>query len=616
MSLFAELKRRNVFKVGAAYLVMAWLVMQVTDVVLNNVEAPGWVFHVVTMFLVMGFLFALFFAWVYEMTPEGLKREKDVDRSQSITTQTGRKLDVLVIGFLALALGYFAFDKFVLGARRDAALVEATTQALTEQAAEQEAPVDETPSIAVLPFVNMSSDAEQEYFSDGLSEELLNLLAKIPDLRVTSRSSAFFYKGKDIKIADVGRELNVANVLEGSVRKAGNTIRVTAQLIRVEDDVHLWSETYDRSLEDVFAIQDEIAASVVDQLRVELLGDAPNVAETDPEAYALYLQARELGRQFTAEGFSHSIELYERVLAIDPDYAPAWLGISMNYVNQAAANLRDYKEGFAQALQMTQKALSIDPDFARAHSQLGWIAMYGDGDLAAAARHFEKALQLEPGDVRTISNAASLTYALGRLDQTIALEEFALARDPVSPTVHNNIASSYVAAGRYDDAITALETTLRLSPGRIISNYAMGVAYLLKGDAEAALESMQRETLEEVKLSGLSLAWYTLGREAEADAALQELIDNYAEDYGYQIATIYAFRGEATRAFEWLDKEIERYGSLGPEVIADPILARLHNDPRWPALMERLGQSQSLLDSIEFNIKLPTERQLAQASKD
>jgi len=408
----------------------------------------------------------------------------------------------------------------------------------------------------------------------------------------------------------------VANVLEGSVRKAGNTIRVTAQLIRVEDDVHLWSETYDRSLEDVFAIQDEIAASVVDQLRVELLGDAPNVAETDPEAYALYLQARELGRQFTAEGFSHSIELYERVLAIDPDYAPAWLGISMNYVNQAAANLRDYKEGFAQALQMTQKALSIDPDFARAHSQLGWIAMYGDGDLAAAARHFEKALQLEPGDVRTISNAASLTYALGRLDQTIALEEFALARDPVSPTVHNNIASSYVAAGRYDDAITALETTLRLSPGRIISNYAMGVAYLLKGDAEAALESMQRETLEEVKLSGLSLAWYALGREAEADAALQELIDNYAEDYGYQIATIYAFRGEATRAFEWLDKEIERYGSLGPEVIADPILARLHNDPRWPALMERLGQSQSLLDSIEFNIKLPTERQLAQASKD
>ncbi len=286
MSLFNELKRRNVFKVAIAYIVVAWLVMQVADVVVNNIEAPGWVFQVLLLFLALGLPFAIIFAWAFEMTPDGLKREHEVDRSQSITGDTGRKLDFTIIGVLVLALGYFAWDKFVLSVDREAALVEAARQEVSAQVASEEAEKPQTTesgqSIAVLPFVNMSSDTEQEYFSDGLSEELLNLLAKIPELRVTSRSSAFSYKGKDFKIADVGRELGVAHVLEGSVRKAGNQVRITAQLIEVENDTHLWSETYDRSLDNIFAIQDEISSAVVDPLKITLLGETPVVTETDP----------------------------------------------------------------------------------------------------------------------------------------------------------------------------------------------------------------------------------------------------------------------------------------------------------------------------------------------
>src|SRR6476619_2763968 len=247
-------------------------------------------------------------------------------------------------------------------------------------------------SIAVLPFVNMSSDKEQEYFSDGISEELVNLLAKIPQLQVTARTSSFSFKGKEIAIPEIARTLHVANVLEGSVRKAGNSVRITAQLIKAGTDTHLWSQTYDRKLDDIFAIQDEIAADVVKQLKVTLLGAAPKARTTDPEAYALYLQAVQLGRQFTPEAFQQSDALFRKVLAIDPRYAPAWTGLANNFGNEVSKGLLSYKEGYAQAREAAMKALAIDPDYAPAHSRLGSIAMYGDTDLAGAALHLERAL--------------------------------------------------------------------------------------------------------------------------------------------------------------------------------------------------------------------------------
>jgi TolB-like protein/Tfp pilus assembly protein PilF len=335
-------------------------------------------------------------------------------------------------------------------------------------------------SIAVLPFVNRSSDAEQEYFSDGISEELLNLLAQIPELRVISRSSAFSFKGKDIAIPEIARQLNVAHILEGSVRRSGNMLRITAQLIDARSDTQLWSETWDRPLDDIFTIQDEIAATVVGQLKLTLLGGVPQAQETHPEAYALYLQARHLGRQITAETFAQSNALYQQALAIDPDYAAAWHGLARNYARQVGNGLLSFEEGSTLAHEAAERALAIDPDSAQAHALLGWITMLFDKDLAQAARHIERALQLAPADLAIIRNAAMLLHALGRLDEAIVLEEHAIAQDPVDPIGHANLGTNYLLAGRNDDAIAALETALRLSPGYIGAHYWIGTALLFK----------------------------------------------------------------------------------------------------------------------------------------
>src|SRR5256714_9527922 len=319
-------------------------------------------------------------------------------------------------------------------------------------------------SIAVLPFVNMSEDKANEYFSDGISEELLNLLAKIPQLQVTARTSSFAFKGKEIGVPEIARTLHVAHVLEGSVRKAGNSVRITAQLIKAGTDTHLWSQTYDRKLDDIFAIQDQIAADVVKQLKVTLLGSAPKARTTDPEAYALYLQAVQLGRQFTAEPFQQSDALYRKVLAIDPRYAPAWYGLARNFGNETGQGLMPSKEGYAPAPEAGMQALAIDPDYAPAHAQLGWIAMYGDSDLVGARQHLERALALDPADLRVLTTSVTLLQSLGRLDEALALEEAAVRRDPVNVTTLFNLGYHQRMAGRLDAAISSFRTVLSMSP--------------------------------------------------------------------------------------------------------------------------------------------------------
>src|SRR5436189_1579837 len=382
-------------------------------------------------------------------------------------------------------------------------------------------------SIAVLPFVDMSAGKDQEYFSDGISEELLNLLAKIPQLQVTARTSSFAFKGKETGIPEIARTLHVAHVLEGSVRKAGNSVRITAQLIKAGTDTHLWSQTYDRKLDDIFAIQDEIAADVVKQLKVTLLGAAPKARATDPEAYALYLQAVQLGRQFTAEPFQQSDALYRKVLAIDPRYAPAWYGLARNFGNETGQGLLPGKEGFAQAREAAVKALTIDPDYAPAHAQLGWIAMYGDNDLAGAALHLERALAIDPADLDVLRSSAVLLNDLGRLDEALALDEAVVRRDPVNVTALSNLGILQRLAGRFDEAIASFRTILSLAPGRGIAHCQLGIALLLKGDAKGALAEIEQETSEIYKMIGLPLAYHALGRKADSDAALAALIAKY-----------------------------------------------------------------------------------------
>lgn len=582
-----------------------WLLAQVADLVLENIGAPDWIMQTILLVLALGFPVVVFFSWAYEVTPEGIKRETEVDRTQSITHVTGRKLDRSITGVLVIALAYFAYDKFVLDPSRDEALVKATTLAVTQQApAVDKAAAEFYNSIAVLPFVNMSSDEEQEYFSDGLSEELLNLLTKIPELRVTSRSSAFSYKGKNFKIADLGRELNVAHVLEGSVRKAGNQVRITAQLIQVDRDIHLWSETYDRSLDNIFAIQDEIAAAVVAQLKLTLFGEVPTVQETDPDAYALFLQARHLSNLLTPEGWDQSNILYKQALAIAPDYAAAWAGLSRNYNNLTTFDMLPSEEGYRMAREAAKKALAINPENAWANANLGYTAMTFNIDLVSAARYMERALELEPANTDIIRSAATLAKTLGRLDEAIALGEYVVARDPINPVGHVNLGLSYLLAGRLDEAITSSRTAMTLSPGTAGAQYYIGEALLRKGEPEAALTTFAAERDEEWRVKGTALALHDLGRQTEYEEAFAELRKRWGERWPIEIAHVYAWTGDTDAVFAWLEKELEVSGGLGG-VMVDSFFTELHEDPRWQPLLEKAGVSTSHLDAIKFKVTLP-----------
>ncbi|HET7778575.1 MAG TPA: tetratricopeptide repeat protein, partial [Rudaea sp.] len=478
--LFAELRRRNVFRACIAYVALGWIVTQVTGTVQPMLHLPDWIGPVVLWIGVIGFPFVIIFSWVYELTPEGLKREREVDRSSSITHVTGRRLDYIIVGLLVVAIGFTAFDRY--GPRRPAGVAAspATMDSSVPATAVRAAVRDDTPSIAVLPFVNMSEDKANEFFSDGISEELLNLLAKIPALHVAARTSSFSFKGKDVPIPEIAKTLLVAHVLEGSVRKSGDQVRITAQLIRAADGYHVWSETFDRKLDDIFKIQDEISAKVVEQLKVSLLGAAPKARTTDPRAYALYLQARELGRQFRADAFKQSDALYQQALAIDPRYAPAWDGLSTNLANETSISALSNQEGLARSRAAAEKALAIDPDYAPGHASLGWVAMYVDNDLAGAARHFERELALDPTNLDVLRNTSTLLYVIGRLDEAVTLSEAVLRHDPVNVTALSNLAYEQRMAGRYDDAIALFRTVLSLVPGRGGGHSNLEVALLLK----------------------------------------------------------------------------------------------------------------------------------------
>ncbi len=457
-------------------------------------------------------------------------------------------------------------------------------------------------SIAVLAFADMSPGKDQEYFSDGISEELLNLLAKIPELEVTARTSSFAFKGKEIGIPEIARQLHVAHVLEGSVRNAGDQVRITAQLIDAATGTRLWSRTYDRKLDDIFAIQDEIAADVVKQLKVTLLGAAPKARETDPEAYALFLQAVQLGRQFTAEAFQQSDALYRRVLAIDPRYAPAWDMLSTNFINETGMGLLPNHEAFVRAREAAVKALTIDPEYAPAHAGLGWISMADDNDLASAAEHYERALALDPSDLSVLGGSSVLLHSLGRLDEALALYEAVVRRDPVNVVNLFNLAGTQRCAGRLDAAIESYRTGLSLSPGRGGAHYYVGVALLQKGDAQDALAEFEQETVDPLQTIGRSLAYHALGRESESDAALTALIAKYENDWAFNIAFVYAFRGEADEAFAWLDKAVETNDPGLSEIVVESLFDNVHTDPRWLPFLRTLGKAPEQLAKIQFEV--------------
>ena len=578
---WTRLRRRKVVQWSLAYAAAAWTLLQVIEYLGETYSWPPAIRQIVTPALALGSLLVLVLAWYH-----GDKGDQRVSRPELAILAT---IVALVGGTLWWYVSRIDERAWVVDTGEPD-----TRHALPPDAA----------SIAVLPFVDMSPGKDQEYFADGMSEELLNLLAQLPQLRVISRSSAFSYKGKDVKLADVAQELNVAHILEGSVRKAGNQVRITAQLIDARSDTHLWSQTYDRTMDDIFAIQDEIAAAVVEQLKIKLLGTPPKTQATTPEAYALYLQAVYLQRQFTPESLIQAIDLYKRALAVEPNYAQAWLGLANVYLSQANKGLLPVETGFLLARDAIDRALVIDPHLAGANRVLSSIEE-ANGDFAAEAAHIQRALELDPGDLSSILHAAGLAMLLGRSRQAIELYEFAAVRDPVMPNAHFNLGVAYYCAGRSDDAIASVRRALVLSPGLVSAHYLLGASLLQKGEKDVALKATQEEPSEPWRMIGLVIVYHAMGKRAESNLALEQLISKYGQDWPYNIAYTFAYRGEADRAFDWLNQAVQRKDTGISEISANPLFANIHSDQRWLPFLRSIDMAPEQLDAIKLDVKLP-----------
>jgi adenylate cyclase len=461
------------------------------------------------------------------------------------------------------------------------------------------------PSIAVMPFVNMSQDEEYGYFATGLSEELLTMLAKISGLRVASRTSAFSFKGKDVDIPTVAKSLHVAHVLEGSVRKSGKRVRIVTQLVEAASDSNLWAETYDRDMEDVFAVQDDIAQCVVKELRVALgLGGTRKVDDRvieaevhaatkgrsqNVDAYNLYLEGQEYRGRLKREDTAKAVECYLRALQIDPGYALAWAGLSRAYSDQAGQAWVQAAEGFSRAKAAAQRALAREADLAEGHAALGWVQRHFEWDWKGAEASFRRALEAAPGNTLAMNASADMLAALGRFDEAIALARRATSLDPLNIPVHRNLAMYCIAAGQLDEAERVLRQVLQMGAPGLLTFTWLGVIALARGNPEEALELVSQEVSDIFQRVGLCVTYHALGRLTDFDAVLAELIAEHGKDSPYQIAEIHGACGNADQAFEWLDRAcVERDPGVS-YLRVDPFLPRLHRDARWLPLLRQLG---------------------------
>ena len=581
MSLFAELKRRNVFRVGIAYLVASWVLMQIVDVITPIFELPAWAPKLIFVIMAIGLVPALIFAWAFEMTPEGLKKESDVDRTSSIVNQTGRKLNFVITGFLVLAVALLLAERQL---RPDVAS-EAPPEQVAEVPVEEEA-IDKSidKSIAVLPFVNMSSDTEQEFFSDGITEEILNSLASVKELKVAGRTSSFAFKGQNDDLRRIGDSLGVAHILEGSVRKAGTQVRITAQLIQVDDGFHLWSETYDRELTDVFAIQDEIANEILKQLKAKLLEGSVVLAEakrTSPEVYELYLQAKQ--RIYTRLGseIELAVDELDKAIRLDQNYAPAFAqrAIATMLLSDQQYGDIPHNEGRRRGKRFVDEALRLDPNSAEGWAALG---LYHDVDTDAGIDALVKALEINPNlidasnwlqiDLRSagqmksalqivteiaerdplyrpaFANSIMLFNAFGQSDKAQALLDRMEAFNPDNPDLYMARAIDYMYSGRMGEGLLQFEELAKLGPVSGTAKFFTGAAFIQTGQAERALD--------EGSIYARPGALYALGRVDEAIEAA------YEQARGGEPEFLFGILAREGRSQELVDYLEERWPSL------------------------------------------------------
>jgi adenylate cyclase len=606
MNFISELKRRNVIRMAGLYLVGAWLLTQVAATLLPVFEAPNWVMKTLVGILAVGFIPAMIFAWVFELTPDGLKRDEDVSPQESIAPQTARRMERLIIALFAFALIFFGVDKFVLAPKREAVLI---TEAV--QASKNAKPAIGDNSVAVMPFVNMSSDKEQEYFSDGMTEEILNALANVPNLAVTARTSVFSLKGQNKDVREIGKLLGVAYVLEGSVRKAGDELRITAQLVRADSGFHLWSETYDRKLEKVFDLQAELAGAIAKALELPLGlgGNSALVSEraADPQAYAMYLQARAAYRA-RGDGVKKSIALYREAIKRDPKFAPAWAGLASSfavlpfYVPEAEkANTPEFMQ---EAEQAGKQAIALSPDLPQAHTSLAMVYTF-QWRWALAEQSFKRALELAPNDPELQYQYADWLNAVGRTEDALAAASKAVALDPLVAIFLNGKANMLMHLGRLDESIGVRQAAYALAPELPTTGNNLFTAYLRAGrldEAEKLLDQARSSDFAEAARDSIGDTIWKAQRfrrglirvlrdPAQLEAVREELDDQDNARLRDALARLGTTPEDIDRQFqifeEKLDLHVDGVDTVG--FLRNVRYAAYRKDPRYIRLLNKAG---------------------------
>jgi adenylate cyclase len=522
VNIFTELKRRNVIRMAGLYLVGAWLLIQVASTMLPAFNLPSWVLRSLIIILAIAFTPALIFSWVFELTPQGLKRDDEVPLEQSIAPQTARRMDRLIIVVLMLALGYFCFDKFILTPRREAAMMATATPPN-----EQRTKVD-SKSVAVLAFANLSEEKGNESFADSVSEELLNVLGKVPGLKVTARTSAFHFKGKDTPVPEIAKQLGVAYVVEGSVRRSGEKVRIAAQLIKAADGFQVWSDDFNRDLKDIFAVQEEIAGLIAKNLELKL-GFQSNRTPPNPEAYQLYLEAVRLWGMRNEASLDRAEQLLRRAIALQPDFAraDAAMGFVLSVRSAELGNDPTAGEGRAlneQALQWAERALALDPDLAEGYAAKGNV-LENLGRWTECKEAYRRSIELDPNFATAHQWYARNLSEEGYIDEAMVEMKRAVELDPLAPRILDNYAGYLIWLGKYPEALEILDQVLAIQPGSPQALCFKAMALVKAGRAEEGLSILEAlaEQPDQPEWTRVSLAEALLatGRRTEAEALLQ-----------------------------------------------------------------------------------------------
>ncbi len=563
----AELKRRNVIRAGVAYLVVAWLITQVISIVLPAFGAPPNFLKTALIILGIGFPIWLVFSWIYEFTPEGLKKTDEVRPEESISHETGSKLNRIIILSLLITIVVLVVDRFL---NREAHVLDVGEK-----------------SIAVLAFADMSPNKDHEYFSDGISEELLNMLTRVQDLKVISRTSSFSYKGKNVTATEIGKELDVSHILEGSIRKAGNTVRVTAKLINTQNGEQEWSRTFDRDLDSIFKIQDDIAAEVLMELKLSLLGEEAKSEKVDTKAYNLVLQANHLTRLNKKESLIRAKEMVEKAIEIDSNYARAWSLLAEIYdYGTYNFDIWEPEEGIPLGLNAIERSIQLNPDSGQSYASLASLQEL-NWDFTGASKSIEKALELDPTNASIIGSAAIMTY--GDLEKSIRLQEKAISLDPLVYANYFNLGFSNYRLNKLDEAEEAFEKFELYYPSWQILHYMKAMIKMSRGEYDLALQEIEKETHEFFNLYGKNFIYEAMGNEKISDSLFQEYLEKYEITEPANTADLYAFRGEFDKSFELLNKAYEVKDPVLIEALSYPAFKMIHADPRWRALLEKIN---------------------------